>query len=1283
MITRICIFLALILIGFKPFSAYSSTFVLSNTEKEIKVETQDYKLNKINGNCPPATSIAYLDVNNVRTAILNGGDFGWNLNEPKYEVPKTNSINKVNSIYLHSLWFGGIDAGNQLKVAAQTYRQTSALGVGFWPGPLKNNGDTIGAADCLKYDRQWKINKSEVNKHKAFTLNSNKLFPGYTPPAAFLDWPAHGNVAQGFDNYLAPFEDVNKDGKYNPYNGDYPKIRGDQAIWFVINDAGNRKETGSAPIGLEIHVQAFAMSAANDLNNATFYEYTFINKGNVRMNACYIGKYVDSDLGNASDDFLGSDVPRGLAYSYNGDDNDEGAQGYGLNPPAIGFDYVEGPFSDAFDGIDNNRNGIVDEIVSPNSCTIAQKTERISMTNFIYIGGNATPIGKITSANDVYNYMRGIWRDGTRMVYGGIGYPGSTGTFNNIPANFMFPGNSDMQIGWSIGGSYQNPKPAPAIWTETTAGNVPADRRFMMSAGPFTMQPGAVNYTTEAAIWARTNSGGAQGSLNLLLQADTKIQSMFNNCFQITIDGPDAPIMIFSEQDQLLNISLINSPNSNNKNHNYAQVDRNLSEITTDDKYRFQGYKVFQLANSQVNLAELNDTAKAKLVFQSDIKDTISNILNYYGSIEFNISIPQLMVSGKNEGIKTSFSFQNDAFTKENSAIINHKPYYFMAVAYAFNNYETYNASQQTGQNIPYFESVRDVKVYTAIPHKTESESDGLILHSKFGERLSVTRLEGQGNGGNELELTDESIAEILANGSMLHPTYKVNGSPIQVFVNNPKLVPKGSMYFGLFTGAPGSSNPIGKKSRWFVDYNGKRIFSDTAFDISNEHILYEESLNSQNQIVFNSLGISIIVNQVQEPFVTADNAMNPVISSSISFSKRGNAWLKFNEDNNIPGSFRNWMFAGINKVSGVPIGWSDSLQFLGKILKGSWAPGIFTLQNGYHPFYKYLNTIRDTFERLASVDIVFTNDKSKWTRGLVFEAGDVVANNENQQKKGLLRLHTSVDKDGNSIAGEIGRAWFPGYAINLETGERLNICFAEESWSLSGIGKDMKWNPSSQFQGDPGIEPVIVWGGKHNVYIMKSKYDEGLRNHKTMSTPNAMGVGDSLVNIVYRDVMYVSMPILAEGRTLLSCEAKVKIRIANPYKFYATSSNPQNGNMPYYRINLDKSAKENSVQIVAIDAMKTINVVPNPYFKVSNYEANNRDNRIKITNLPTKCKINIYNLNGVLIQSIEKNNSLTYEEWNLQDKSGKLIESGMYIFRIDAVGLGQKTIKWMAVMRD
>ena len=88
----------------------------------------------------------------------------------------------------------------------------------------------------------------------------------------------------------------------------------------------------------------------------------------------------------------------------------------------------------------------------------------------------------------------------------------------------------------------------------------------------------------------------------------------------------------------------------------------------------------------------------------------------------------------------------------------------------------------------------------------------------------------------------------------------------------------------------------------------------------------------------------------------------------------------------------------------------------------------------------------------LNNVDVIMTSDKSKWSRCVVVEtaspdyyntAGLQTQGNRNQFD---IRAGQSVDKDGNPDGTGEGMGWFPGYAVDVETGERLNIFFGENS---------------------------------------------------------------------------------------------------------------------------------------------------------------------------------------------------------------------------------------------
>ena len=138
------------------------------------------------------------------------------------------------------------------------------------------------------------------------------------------------------------------------------------------------------------------------------------------------------------------------------------------------------------------------------------------------------------------------------MEYGGNGFNTS-----GVGCDFMFPDDSDQQKYWGTKGVVVAP------WSETSAGNAEGDRRFIQSAGPFTLEPGAVNYITTGAIWAQANSGeGPWSAVQNLKKADDLAQVLFDNGFKI-LNGPDAPDLIIQEMKNELIFYLENKMHCN------------------------------------------------------------------------------------------------------------------------------------------------------------------------------------------------------------------------------------------------------------------------------------------------------------------------------------------------------------------------------------------------------------------------------------------------------------------------------------------------------------------------------------------------------------------------------------------------------------------------------------------------------------------------------------------------------------------------------------------------
>ena len=132
----------------------------------------------------------------------------------------------------------------------------------------------------------------------------------------------------------------------------------------------------------------------------------------------------------------------------------------------------------------------------------------------------------------------------------------------------------------------------------------------------------------------------------------------------------------------------------------------------------------------------------------------------------------------------------------------------------------------------------------------------------------------------------------------------------------------------------------------------------------------------------------------------------------------------------------------------------------------------------------------------LNSIDVVFTQDKSLWTRCAVVETQDNPSLSEGGVDKLDVRSAASIDKNGrqagdagyNAAEGDListtGMGWFPGYVIDLETGERLNVVYGEDSWLAGDNGRDMMFNPTSTFTEGLGS---LVAGGKHYLYIFRN----------------------------------------------------------------------------------------------------------------------------------------------------------------------------------------------------
>jgi hypothetical protein len=455
-------------------------------------------------------SSAYLDINKIKANIYTGGlnFYGNSTSFPSFEYPKDSG---KNTIFCSALWIGGKNQGN-LHLAGERYHGN---GRDYYPGPIM---DAVFAETEIpnNWDKVWKINKSDIDYHIA---HWNDV--GYVIPPSIANWPAYGIPALGINYHLAPYVDVDSDSAYIPSNGDYPEIRGDQAIYFIFNDSVYpHTETGGKRLGVEVHAMAYAYNTVPLLDKTVFMNYLVYNRSNRIYDSLYMGLFTDIDLGYPRDDYIGCDTLNQSYFGYNGDNYDEtggGSYGYGSNPPVQTVTMLNQP-----------------------------------MTSFAYFnntGGGIAALTDPSDANAYYLLMKNYWKDGRHFCFGGCGHK-SCGGDSTRPVRFMFPG-------------YPNDS---TQWNERSAGNAPADRRGVGLTGPLTLSPG--QYISFDAAYITADSGFAKSTgfsnVDNMLYIVPLIRDWFNN--NLPQDGHDLALGIHTEDNNSATAAQFNvypNPSSN------------------------------------------------------------------------------------------------------------------------------------------------------------------------------------------------------------------------------------------------------------------------------------------------------------------------------------------------------------------------------------------------------------------------------------------------------------------------------------------------------------------------------------------------------------------------------------------------------------------------------------------------------------------------------------------------------------------------------------------------
>ena len=450
---------------------------------------------------------------------------------------------------------------------------------------------------------------------------------------------------------------------------------------------------------------------------------------------------------------------------------------------------------------------------------------------------------------------------------------------------------------------------------------------------------------------------------------------------------------------------------------------------------------------------------------------------------------------------------------------------------------------------------------------------------------LPITRLGGRGSGRKALRISNESEQTILQSGIADTLIYQKGRGPLDVVVLSELVVP--DEYELVFLETGGNEWPFELRS-----LTSNNTWSGTL-------------TAAENVVVFEELGLAVAYD---DPLYQSNQQTAEVLGSELDAMTADSWLLGFPDTEGFTSS--NWIRSGTlsgDNSNPYELAFNDIMdedEVYEGLIGGTWAPYCVVAgtasdveNSNTGALYQYVPLYAPTRSdltklpqynlpsSLTSVLVVVTTEKDNWTRCPVLEMqpNDLLAQNIAGESEPIekmnLRRYLSVDKHGQTVEqggiaeecnliSPFGMGWFPGYAIDTQTGERLNMAFGEDSWLSADNGRDMIWNPSSS---------VNYVGGQHWVYVFKNgrtysgttnrmpAYDEGAFLMENLSTP-------TLTNErrVFRDCIWVGSALSADGHDWEQPWEDVRIHLDLASSLETYGPNPlvvdEFNNRPRYR---------------------------------------------------------------------------------------------------------------------
>ncbi len=1219
-------------------------------------------------------AITSLNINNISTYFYNNGISDISaLGNSGLVYPKGSG--KTAAFTSGLLWGARVAGDPDPRMGGTAYR------TGLTPGKVLPNG-TADNYKLVKY-RVYRVRRDVYPGGPDVDLSTEAKLDGLSESEErtqyktdWTEWPA---------DMGAPFDDVNANGTYEP-TVDIPGVKGaDQTLWYVTNDLNSGNTVylyGANPLGIECQATIWAYNQAGALGSMFFRKYKLINVTNrsaltpTTFEQMYVSMFSDVDLGDAGDDYVGVDTTLSLQYCYNAAAND--ATYSPLPPPSTGFDFFQGPLLNGVAGKDINKNGVDDaaDFGIFNGAKVGPGKINLPMTAAYYFANGDPnigdpPQGEIQGSREFYNFLQGR--------FGVSGAPFIDLATGN-PTTFALNGDPQAGTGWLDG------KQLPA-----------GDRRQGSSSGPFNMAPGDTQEVVVAEIVAGAIPGVDRlSAVGLLKFYDLQAQVAYDNFFDLPTPPPFIP-------DQQITITPLDKEIVLDWSKDVAKVQ--ATETFNSKGHSFQGYNVYQLPNASAQVSE------GIRIATYDIIDQVGKISDLVFDTKTGSVIKKPVQFGNDTGIKRFISIKNDA-VRGGVPLVNGIKYYFAVTSYSYN--PDLAAVPNNLEN--------PIKILTVIP---QVQNPGVTYGDESQSVVTVTH-QGTADGGPTVNIVDPAVTlghdyEVFftqrqevktfagdwvpAGVEKLHKPNDMTGSSISVGAAWGSVVSEVELSFAL--------DLVSSTNAWADGVTitlpvGVTIVNAPSFEAGGGTIVPEVTGNvikmgltngeqTQNGIFHGGETWSIIVSTFTPPIdvawrvhddgytdpvgpiLDAEGTVNITAIGAIRLAKYWNlrdvttGALKLENQGIIGGKY---LFPPRDDFSAAQLNPSTNAD---PVVDG-FQLGVSVVYEAPINFGTLKLSPKGSPTSLTQSSSTTTLDIQNYTifggtiTSNAFDNFGVGTTDINQLQQDYELRFTGVWAD-TTIGGRTVKKVVSGG--QLATCFRITGGFAAHPLNVSGANEPFLLRI-----------PFEVWNvaDPNNKYQVNLTFRDRLQNSATTDPFYAWNINNRMYAIIVNSPYSETQPIQVDAGPDANNALATWVLV-----FYGTHytlndvvtvqyDNPIQIGIDKYLFNTKGVSFSTELAKSQVDK---INAFPNPYYGVNSEELNKYNRFVTFSHLPAKATVRIFNLAGVLVKNIEKDDAGQFLRWDLANNSGLPVASGLYIAYIELPELGATKIVKLAIIQE